>query len=383
MNVLFVAEYYFANPPFIQLSKELVKRKHNVSVITSFRNVDRKAINEEGIRIFEITPFVTIYKIPRALSFPLLRTRKIIREQNIDIVHAPNDYSTNVTVAALIAKATGKPFVYTIQGPGTRTGHLLVDSLVHTCDLTVGRWLAREAQKVVLLSKSLISTTEKLGVKQSKIAVIPSGVDITHFDPERPEVQRKVSQLKDKLAIDDKIIIGYAGRLYPAKGLIYLFSAVKKIRDKHSDIAILIVGDGAQRKELETISRDLKVKTIFTGWQSDLPLYYSLMDIFVLPSLFEGLPNVLLEAMAMKKAVVATKVGGIPDVASNGENGFLVPACDVPQLAFALEKLIEDDTLRAKMGAMNRQKVEACFLWSKTAEKVEKVYREITNFAGA
>lgn len=382
MNILFVAEYYFANPPLIQLSKELVKRKHNVSVITSFRNVDKKGINEEGIRIFEVTPFVTIYKIPRALSFPLLRTSKIIKEQNIEIVHAPNDYSTNVTVAALIAKATGKPFVYTIQGPGTRTGHLLVDSLAHACDLTVGRWLAQEAQKVVLLSKGLISTTEKLGVEQSKIVVIPSGVDITHFDPERHEVQKKVSQLKDKLAIDDKIIIGYAGRLYPAKGLIYLFSAVKKIQDKHSDIAILIVGDGTQRKELETIARDLKVKTIFTGWQSDLPLYYSLMDIFVLPSLFEGLPNVILEAMAMKKAVVATKVGGIPDVASDGENGFLVPARDVPQLAFALEKLIEDDTLRGKMGVMNRQKVKACFLWSKTAEKVEKVYREITSFTG-
>lgn len=382
MNVLFVAEYYLANPPLVQISKELARRKHNVSVVTSFRTVDKEA-KTEAIRIFEIKPFVTIYKIPRTISFPLLRLRQIIKKQSIDVVHAPNDGSTNVVAAAIVAKSTYKPFIYTIQGPGTRTGHLLVDTLADLYDYTVARWLAREAQKVVLLSKSLISRAEKLGIERSKTVVIPSGVDSKHFNPERYEVKKKASQIKNQFGISDETVIGYVGRLYPAKGLTYLFHAVKKLQKRYGNIILLIVGDGALRNQLEAMARDLNIRSIFTGWQRDTAPYYSIMDIFVLPSLFEGLPNVILEAMAMKIPVVATKVGGNPDVLSNRENGFLVPVRNVQKLAFALEKLIEDDALRAKMGAMNRQKVEACFLWSKTAEKVEKVYRETTNFAEA
>lgn len=375
MNVLFVAEYYFANPPLVQISKELAKRKHNISVATSFRPMDWKAF--DTVTIYEIKPFVSIYKIPHTLSFPLLKLRQIIKDQEIKVIHILNDGSTNAATVALLAKALNKPLVYTIQGPGTRTGHLLVDTLASAYGWTASRWLIREARKVILLSKGLIPTAEKFRVEKSKIAIIPSGVDSARFNPECPEVKEKASRLKEKLNIGDEIIIGYVGRLYPAKGLTYLFSAVKEIADKHPRIALLIIGDGAQRYELETMAKDLKIKTIFAGWQHDVLPYYSLMDIFVLPSLFEGLPNVILEAMAMKKAVVATRVGGNPDVLSNGVNGFLVPVRDVSQLAVALEKLIEDDELRIRMGAVNRQKVEKHFLWSKTVDRVEKIYSEI------
>lgn len=373
MHVLLVVEYYFANPPFIYLSKELAKRKHNISIVTSFRTVDKGA-RTETIRIFEVKPFITIYKIPRTISFPLLRIRQIVKKQSIDVIHAPNDGSTNVAAAAIVAKFTYKPFIYTIQGPGTRTGHPLVDTLAHLYDYTVDRWLAREAQKVILLSKSLILKTEKLRIKKSKVVVIPSGVDSKHFDPERYEVKKKASQIRDEFNISDEIVIGYVGRLYPAKGLTYLFHAVKKIQERYPNVVLLIVGDGALRNELEAMARDLNVRSIFAGWQRDTAPYYSTMDIFVLPSLFEGLPNVILEAMAMKIPVIATKVGGNPDILSNGENGFLVPVRNVQQLALALEKLIADDNLRAQMGAINRQKVQDHFLWSKTAENVEKVY---------
>ena len=380
MNILFAAEYYFANPPLVNISKELAKRKHNVSVATSLRTVDKKVTDDE-VKIFEIEPFATIHKIPRALSFPPLKMWKIFREQRIEIVHAPNDYSNNVATAALVAKATNRPFVYTIQGTGTRTRHLVVDMLISAYDWTAARWLLREARKVILLSKGLVPTAEKFRVEKSKIVVIPSGVDSEHFNPERYELKRKASQIKNEFNLSDEIVIGYVGRLYPAKGLTYLFHAVKKIQERYRNIVLLIVGDGSLRNELEAMAKDLNVKSIFAGWQRDTAPYYSIMDIFVLPSLFEGLPNVILEAMAMKIPVIATKVGGNPDILSNRENGFLVPVRNVQQLALALEKLIEDETLRGKMGARNRQKVEACFLWSKTAEKVEKVYREITSFA--
>ena len=103
---------------------------------------------------------------------------------------------------------------------------------------------------------------------------------------------------------------------------------------------------------------------------------YSLMDIFVLPSFSEGLANVLLEAMAMGKAVVATRVGGNPDIVTNGENGFLVPAGDSKSMSSALRQLIEDDGLRRRIGAQNRQKIEKHFSWTATVKRIERVYNE-------
>lgn len=375
MNVLFVAEYYFANPDFVQLSKQLARRKHNISIATSLRTADKK-MEEENVQIFEMKPFVTIYKVPHTLSFPLSRLCQIVKKQSINVIHALNDYSTNVATAALVARATQKPFVYTIQGLGTRTGHLLVDSLAHLYDLTAERWVAKEARRVILLSKGLISRADKLRIERSKIVVIPSGVDVTHFNLERPEVKNKAFQIKDKFNIGNEIIIGYAGRLVPAKGLPYLFFAMEKIQERHPNIALLIVGDGVQRNELEAMARDLKIRTIFAGWQRDIVPYYFLMDIFVLPSFFEGLPNVMLEAMAMEKPVVATDVGGTSDLVRDGENGFLVPHGDVESLASAIKKLVLDTDLRSTMGRIGRNMMKRDFSWETILTKIEGVYKE-------
>jgi len=376
MNILLACEYFYANPDFVRLAKGLASRGHEVSVATSIRIVDRK--DKANLRVFEMKPLATIHKIPHTLSLPLLEIGRILKDQRIDVVHTINDHSTNGAIACLAAKATNRPFVYTIQGPGTITGNRLVDSVSKLYTMTIGYWTAREAGKVILLSKSLTSTAEKLKVEAQRVAVIPSGVDTDRFNRENEETKKKSTKLKEELSLGDEIVVGYTGRLFPAKGLNYLFSAVKRIEDRHPNVVLLIVGDGAQRNELESIAKDLKVRTIFAGWQSDTAPYYSLMDIFVLPSLFEGLPNVLLEAMAMKLPLVATNVGGNPDVTCNGENGFLIPVRDESKLASALGTLIEDNGLRLKMGESSRKKVEEQYQWSRTVGKVERVYREIT-----
>jgi glycosyltransferase involved in cell wall biosynthesis len=376
LNILLACEYIFANPDFVRLGKELARMGHDVSVAASIRPVDK--VDKTNLRVFEIEPFVTIYRIPHTMSLPLLKVSKILKDQHIDVVHTINDHSTNGGVACVVAKATSRPFVYTIQGPGTVTGNPLVDSVSQLYTMTAGYWCAREAGRVILLSRSLIPTAEKMKVERARIAVIPSGIDSEHFNRENPEIKEKASALREELGITDEIVLGYTGRLFPAKGLHYLFHALKRIEEKHPDILLLIVGDGAQRNELEILAKNLKIRTIFAGWQRNTAPYYSLMDIFVLPSLFEGLPNVLLEAMAMNLPLVATSVGGNPDVVQDGENGFLVPARDEAGLASALEKLVANDDLRLKMGGLSRRKVEEQYQWGKTAMNVERVYREIT-----
>jgi glycosyltransferase involved in cell wall biosynthesis len=377
VNVLLVAEYYFANPDLVKLSNELAGRKHSVSVATSFRNFD-KGESYKGVDIFEITPFAAIHRIPHSLSFPLLRIQRLVKERDVEIIHALMDYSTNTAVASFVSKVTGIPFVCNVQGVGTRTGQFVVDSLAECYDWTIERFIFRNAKKIILLSKSLNSRTRKLGVADGKVVVIPSGVDCTRFDPRRPEVMRKAAELRNDFGISQEdVVVGFVGRLVPAKGLLYLLAAIRQIKPEFPNVVVLIVGDGPQKAELQGKARDLNLRTVFTGYQIETPPYYALMDVFVLPSFFEGLPGVVLEALAMEKTVVATNVGGTSDIVVDGENGFLVPTRDAERVASALKKLIADKSLRVKMGKVGREMVQRGFLWDDIVDKVETVYEAV------
>jgi glycosyltransferase involved in cell wall biosynthesis len=375
LNILHIAQYYYANPDFARLGKELAKKGHRLSVMTSVRPFDQRG-QVDNMEVFEVNPLVTLYRLPQTISFVPTFVYKIVKQQGIEVMHLLNDLSTNAAFASLASRLSAVPYVYTIQGPGTRLGHPLVDPIIEMYHQTVERWIVKRAKRVILLSKSLISAAEELKVSENKMAVIPSGIDPLHFNSERPEVKEKAQSLRAELNLEDSIVLGYVGRLAPVKGLEILFSATKRIQDEYPKLILLIVGDGAIRNELETIANRLKLRTIFAGWKKDALPYYALMDIFVLPSFSEGLANVLLEAMAMKKAVVATRVGGNPDVITNGENGFLVPAGDSESMASAMRQLIEDNGLRGRIGAQNRQKIEQHFSWNATVERIERVYNE-------
>lgn len=376
MHILYVAKQYFANPDLVRLSEEIAHRNHDVSVVTSFRSFDKQEYRR-NISIFEVNPLITIHSIGYKVAFPCARIYRIIKELHVEIVHALNDYSAHTASAAVASRLANVPFVYTVQGVGTRTESLVVDTLIKLYDRTVKSQIAKSAQKVILLSKSLISRARELGVDDSKTAIIPSGIDHAYFDPERHEVEEKAELLREKLDVNDSIVVGYIGRLIPAKGLVYLISAIKQIQGEHPHIALVIVGDGPQRKTLEIMAKNLGIKSIFTGWQVNTLPFYALMDIFVLPSFFEGLPNVILEAMAMEKPIVAAHVGGVPDLVMNGKNGFLVPVRDYKSIAEALKVLITNRNLRKRMGKLNRQIVKESFSWDKIVGKVETVYNEL------
>lgn len=375
MHILYVAGHYFGNPDMVALSLELAHRNHRVSVATCFRSVDKHRRGQD-VNLFEINPLITIHSLGYKLTFPVARIYRIIKEQGVEIVHALSDYSANVASAAFVSRVANVPFVYTIQGVGTSTDSLVVDTALKLYDRTIERAIIKSARSVILLSRRLISRARESGVEESRVVAVPSGVNHEYFDPERYEVKKKADLLRKELDIDDSIVIGYVGRLIPAKGLTYLISAVKQIQSEHFKACLVIVGDGPQRKNLEMIAKDLGVRTIFAGWQADPLAYYALMDIFALPSFFEGLPNVILEAMSMGKPVVATDVGGASDLVRNGENGFLVPPKDVESLASAIKTLVFDVDLRLKMGRVSRNIVKKNFDFDSIVSKIEKIYEE-------
>lgn len=376
-----MAKHYFGNPDFVRLSTELARKKHRVSVATCFRAVDRPT-KKNDVNIIEIKPLIGIHGLTRArsypLSFPFSKMYRIVLKEGINVIHALDDYSINTGAAALVSWTTKVPFVCTIQGMGAKTGHPLVDATIELYDRTVERVITRRSSKVILLSKRLFLRATKLGVNKNKVAVIPSGVDYNFFDPERSKVKNRAKLLRKELNIGDDIVIGYVGRLIPTKGVAHLILAVKQIQRENPNIVLLVVGDGPQKEDLRVMSKDLKIRANFAGWQDETAPYYALMNIFALPSFSEGLPNVVLEAMAMEKPVVATDIGGIPDLVKNGENGYLVPVGNCQQMALALRKLVLDSDLRTSMGRFGRQKIKRFFAWDAIVQKIEKIYDEIT-----
>ncbi|MFH1314205.1 MAG: glycosyltransferase family 4 protein [Candidatus Eisenbacteria bacterium] len=219
------------------------------------------------------------------------------------------------------------------------------------------------------------------GVDIEKITVVHNGVDV-----ERIRLAAGASKLPASLreGFGQNRIIGTLGRFTPIKNQKLMLLAARTVVKQHPDVLFLLVGDGKERGRLEQMGRELGLedKLIFTGWLDSPYPVLSRMDILVLPSLWEGLGVTILEAMALGKPVVATKVGGIPEVVSDGETGLLVPSGDEEALASALHKLLSNPELARDMGRRGKIVVEQKFPSTRTAREVEEVYESSMNGKG-
>ena len=356
----------------IRLSVELAKRGHTVCVLST--NVQGSPYHEvmSDVEIFRHKPLFTI-PLPYAVCFPLSHIGKLVSQFDIDLIHAVYEHAAVTVTSAFFSKIAQFPYILEIQGAMETTGRKVTDVLAGIYDHTLSRFIVKNSCIVVVLSESLKKRALFLGCPKDKIAVKPSGVDVDYFNPDC----FPADSTREKLGFGyDEFIIGFVGRLVPLKGLRYLLYAAKKIKHKIPRLRILLVGDGPQRSLVLKTARMLQIPVTITGWLSDPRPYYSIMDIFALPSLSEGLPNVVLEAMAMEKPIVATDVGGNRDLVEDGLNGYLVPPRDVDLLAQRILTLYERDGSRGFMGSINRKKVQQSFTWDKMIDKVEAIYKK-------
>lgn len=214
-------------------------------------------------------------------------------------------------------------------------------------------------------------------------SVVPNGIDTELFKP----VSRNKALAESLNLIIGKVkevsgVIGFAGELREKKGLHTLLSAYTQA-NKKSSTTLLIIGD-IRAGEDKRIFEEFKLSNpdaqiIVTGFvvPNDLPAYYSLVDVFVQPSLRDGLPNALLEAMACEKAVIGTSVGGIRDAVTDGVNGRLIPAKDPDALTSAICNLLSDETLRQRLGSAARQTIISKFTPQKELEGNLSLYRKL------
>ena len=232
------------------------------------------------------------------------------------------------------------------------------------------RWLSRWCDAVVGVSEGVSEFLRKeVGIPSSKVGTIRNGVDCQRFASHH-------WLTRDEAGFSDTdVLIGTVARLEPEKDLFVLLDAFHRVRALYSNAKLLIVGDGSLKGSLEQQASDLGLAkdVLFLGWRSDIPAVLGLFDIFVLSSFEEGLPMVILEAMAAAKPVIATAVGSIPDVVSS-ETGFLVPRRDPERLAGALQTLVLDAARRQTLGRAGRVFVESRYNLHDTVKGYQRLY---------
>ncbi|CAO3363115.1 glycosyltransferase family 4 protein [Azospirillum melinis] len=279
--------------------------------------------------------------------------------------------------AAWMVKAlSGVPYVVSLRGgdvPGFQYDGI---SLYHRLAGPVIGWLWRRSSAVVANSDGLAVLARSFAPDQS-IAIIPNGVDATRFSP--ADAGPLDPMIVDDGNAGDRLSLLFVGRVVRQKGLDVLFEALASLpATTRSRIGLTIVGDGPARPELEAQAARLALseRIVFRGWlgRDELPAAYRAADAFVFPSRDEGMPNVVLEAMAAGLPVVATRIAGNRDLVVEEETGLMLDADDTPALAAALARLAEDPALRRRLGEGGRRRVVEHFSW----RAVAAAYRDLT-----
>ncbi len=233
--------------------------------------------------------------------------------------------------------------------------------------------LSKGVDIFLAISQEIDRELDRLGVPEERRIRIPNGVDTDRFGV-LPASGKQAA--KSSLGLPDAPVVIYTGRLVPEKRVDLLVEIWNDVRSVHPDAHLYILGTGEQETQLRDSAGS---GIVFVGYTDDVPAYLAAADIYVLPSETEGLPNSLLEAMSAGLAVVATSVGGTPDVIEHGVDGLLVEPGNSEMLRSALVKLLGDDSLRQDLGRSARQKVVSSYSLPVIAERLREVYDFVTD----
>jgi glycosyltransferase involved in cell wall biosynthesis len=306
-----------------------------------------------------------------------LRLARLIRRERPDILHTHTAKAGTVgRVAALLAGGRRPPIVvHTFHGHVLRGYFGPLRSRVFRL---LERWLASHSTALIAVSPQVRDDLVALGVAPpERFAVIRLGIEL---DQRVAGAQNGRAESRRYLGIPpDRFAVGWIGRMTAVKRTDDILVAFKRLRDGGVDAVLCLVGDGPDRPELERRAHDLGVvrDTLFLGYQEDVAPFYAAFDALVLPSSNEGTPVSAIEALAAGRPVVATRVGGVPDVVQEGEDGFLVEPGATEALADRLAQLARDPALRERMGQAGRDRVLPRYAVGRLVDDVDRLYRSL------
>lgn len=294
-----------------------------------------------------------------------------LRKNKYQIVHTHN--SKAGFVGRLAAKIAGVPvIIHTVHGFAFHDQEpFWRRALFRNLERLASNW----CDKIIFISQPLIDWALKERIcRADKIVKIYSGIDLKHFSPMSYQEENR---LRKKWNIDKKErAIGIVSKLWEGKGHDVLINAFNIVKHNHNNLKLVIVGEGYLENELKKKVQDLGIEdsVIFTGFQSNVAEILACIDISVLPSYFEGMGRVILEAMAMEKPVIASNVGGIPELVKNDINGILMSPGDVDGLAKGLNRLLNNEDLARTMGKNGREMIKDMFSSETMVSRIRNLY---------
>jgi glycosyltransferase involved in cell wall biosynthesis len=360
--------------------------------LTFLRNVDKKQYNLHPILLVrpweEDNLFINkiekadyyIQRIPVALKprsegrdyFRLVRCilylYRVLKGNRFDVVHTHGYFADIIGVP--VSRLLRIPHLSTCHGFISNDRNLKIYN-------SLDRFSLRFCNRIIAVSEGIKDDLIKNGISGSKIVVIQNAVQNSYnpdsFEESKQE-RRKILGIKE-----NEYVAGYIGRLSDEKGLEYLIEAGPILREKDEAIKILIIGDGPKRKELENLTKKkgLEREIFFTGFQNNIEEWMPVLDIFVLPSLTEGTPMALLEAMSAGIPPIASAVGGVPKVVEDGINGFLVPPGDFQAISAKVIALKKNPELQKKIASEAVNLIKNRFGVHEWCRKIEAQYNEL------
>ncbi|MCF8307645.1 MAG: glycosyltransferase family 4 protein [Bacteroidales bacterium] len=344
----------------LELVKNLDKSIYEPVVLSFTDGPMIEALNKAGIKckiIYTEKPFdVRIWK----------SVREYMEEEDIKLVHAHGTRAMSNVFKS--AQKLNLPLLYTVHGWAFHSDQFFPKR--KTIE-QIENFLTRQANLTINVSKS----NQQEGIRRFGLSgsqVIYNAVNLEKFN-----ANNYPQKVREELGIThEQIVIGYIGRITVQKDPFTMVRAMEYVKSKSSNTILLMVGDGELKSEVEQLTQklDMTDKVIFQPFRTDIPSVLDAIDIYCLPSLWEGFPIGILEAMAMKKAVVASHVGGTKELIYNGETGYLVPQSQPQQLAETLLRLINDEALRKKTANNGYEFVRKNFDIHQFTKKVEKIY---------
>lgn len=316
---------------------------------------------------------LVIEKKSRADLSMIRKVARLIRERDVDLVQTTLWLAD--VVGAFAARLAGGVPVISWETVTHGENDILRTGRRHVILYTIAM---KRVRKIVAVSDEIKQTLiERRGVPASKIETIHYGVDLDRFNASTGNVT-----VRRELGIPSThLVIGSVARMEPYKGVAYLQQAAVRLCGEFPDLSFVFAGDGSLRAGLEEDVRrsGLAGRIRFLGFRDDVQSIMQAFDVFVLPSITEGLPNVILEAMASAKPVIATRVGGVPEAVIPGQTGLLVPSADAGALADAVRELIMNPSAVERMGRAGRKRAETCFSVRDEVKRFERLYGSIVN----
>jgi glycosyltransferase involved in cell wall biosynthesis len=342
-------------------AEELVRRGHQVAVVTAAAPHTRSE-SIGGVMVHRLPriqrrPFRTITYLPVLLVWLLLNIRRF------DLVHV-HLANLQVDVAAIAARLRHVPLYVKLAAGGPR-GEIARMRKVSWVTRYIG---VRSARFVQAISAEIAAEVAAIGIPEDRVLRIPNGLRTDVFHPiERAER----SDLRRALDLPDEVLVLFAGRFARYKGILDLLEAWRQTTPT-TQATLVVVGEPAIDAPVGRLPAT--PRTIIRPWTQDVSDYFKACDLYVHPSRSDGMPNVVLEAMACGRAVIATRIAAIPSMIRDGETGLLVEAGAVDEIRTAIETLVGDEPARERIGAAAAVSVAAAYPIQLVVDRIEAAY---------